>query len=258
MWRRCREDPAHPHHRRRRHLRRRPDARGHPGRAARRPLGHRPDHAMGRQHLAGGHRRRGAGLQRRQADRRPQAAQAHPPRRRLRPVCRRPAIEQAGFAAWRDTLDEAGGRALCRRHRRLRRLRRRHLRQPVRLLPADRRGQGRAEGLRPGAGGHRQPAVAAALAAQQRARPCRHPPGAEGTERLHHPPQHQRPAGAGRGHGRAARRRMHAAPWWPRTRRRSSRRCCCTTSSWACCPRRRCGPSTRATTAARWAKARRH
>lgn len=44
-------------------------------------------------------------------------------------------------------------------------------------------------------------------------------------------------------------------PWWPRTKRRSSRKYSCTTTRWACCRRRRCGPSTRATTAASWAKA---
>ncbi len=61
--------------------------------------------------------------------------------------------------------------------------------------------------VRPRARQHRQSDVAAAHAAEQRARPHRHPPRPEGPERLHHQPQRRRHAGGDRGDGGAAQRR---------------------------------------------------
>ncbi len=65
-----------------------------------------------------------------------------------------------------------------RSNRRLRRLGRRDVREPVRLLSADERREGRPAHVRPRAGRHGEPDVAAAHAAEQRAVPCRHPQSA--------------------------------------------------------------------------------
>ena len=62
-------------------------------------------------------------------------------------------------------------------------------------------------GVRPRAVQHGQSDVAAAHAAQQRARPHRHQVRPEGHQRLHHEPQRRRPARGDRGDGGAARRR---------------------------------------------------
>ena len=59
------------------------------------------------------------------------------------------AIERPGIVAHRDALDGDAAAALQRPHRRLRRLGRRQLREPVRLLSADDRGRRRAAGVRP-------------------------------------------------------------------------------------------------------------
>ena len=148
-------------------------------------------------------------------------------------------------------------RRLQRPQRRLRRFGRRQLPEPVRLLPADDRGAGHAAGVRARARQHRQPDVAAAHAAQQRARPHRHPARPQGPERLRHQPQRRRRAGDHRGDGRRCATARPIAPSPSATTRRSSRRCSSTTSASACWPARRCVRSTRATTAACSAKARR-
>ena len=103
--------------------------------------------------------------------------------------------------------------------------------------------------------GQRQPDVAAALAAQQRAVPRGHRAQPEGRERVHHAPQRQRHAGGGRGAGGDCARAKPIARWRSVTRRRSSRRTCCTTTAPACCRPMACGRSTRRATAAFSAKA---
>ena len=143
------------------------------------------------------------------------------------------AIDEAGHRrAPRRARRPATPRDLQRPHRRLRRLGRRQLPEPVRLLPADDRG---AAAILPAFGRelaeHREPDVAAAHAAQQRARPRRHPVRPEGHQRLHHQPQRRRPAGGDRGVRGAARTARPTARWRSATTRRSSRRWCSTTTA---------------------------
>ena len=69
--------------------------------------------------------------------------------------------------------------------------------------------QRRPAGVRPRARQHRQSDVAAAHAAEQRARPHRHPARPEGRQRVHHQPQRRRHARGDRG---AARRCATARP----------------------------------------------
>ena len=96
-----------------------------------RALGGRADRAVGCEPLAGSHRGRGARLQRRRTGRRPQAAEVHPPHRRVRLVRRGPCDRgSAGSTrgARRSTADAAARFADA--DRRLRRLRRRE-RSPI-------------------------------------------------------------------------------------------------------------------------------
>ena len=78
--------PQNSDHRHRRGLRVRHGPWRDPGGGARRTFGDRADRAMGHDRLAGARRRRNAGLQSARAGRGPQAAQADPPHRHVRPV----------------------------------------------------------------------------------------------------------------------------------------------------------------------------
>ncbi len=124
--------------------------------------------------------------------------------RRAAPSTRR------AFVPHRDASRRGRIRGLQRPHRRLRRLRRRHVREPVRLFPADDDGE-----RRPAAFGRElantvNPMWLLAHAAEQRAVPCRHQARLQGRQRLHHQPQRQRHARSDRGaealrHGEADR-----------------------------------------------------
>ena len=91
-----------------------------------------------------------------------------------------------------------GGRRAQRSHRPLRRVRRRATRTSTTTSRCS-RGAGRPADVRPRAERDREPDVAAAFAAEQRAVPRRHHVRPEGPERLHHQPQRQRHAGDRRG-----------------------------------------------------------
>ncbi len=166
------------------------------------------------------------------------------------------AIERSGIVAHRDTLDAADAAAYSDRTGVYRRLRRRQFREPVRFPPVVR--------PRPAANlpdfgrelaEHRESDVAAAHAAQQRARPHRHQARAQGHECLHHQPQRRRHAGGHRGVRRRCAMAKPTAPWPSDTKRRSNRRWCSITSGSDCSPAKRCVRSTRATTAACSARA---
>ena len=122
----------------RRDLRRRQVAGRDPRRAARGPVGDRTDRAVGRVALAGARSRPRSPTTTRRPRRRPQAAEAHPPHRRVRPLRSRTG-DRRGRVDRRTatTLDaEAAPRRFNDATRRLRRLGRRRLPEPVRLLPA--------------------------------------------------------------------------------------------------------------------------
>ena len=126
------------------------------------------------------------------------------------------AIERSGIVAHRDALAPGDAAVYSDRTGVYVGLRRRQLREPVRLFPAVRGGRRRAARVRPRAREHREPDVAPADAAEQRARPHRHQARAEGRQRVHHQPQLRRHARDHRSLRGVAQRRGR-----PRGRRRA-------------------------------------
>ena len=122
------------------------------------------------------------------------------------------AIEAAGLARLPRRARSGGRRAVQRRDRRLRRLGGGGYQNQYDFFPLLTAADGQPAGLRPRARRHREPDVAAAVAAEQRPVPRRHPARVEGPERLHHQPQRERRAGDHRGGAGAARPASATAP----------------------------------------------
>ena len=172
----------------RRDLRRRQDAGGDPRGRARGRSAIAPIEQWDASRWPAAGRGRGHRLRPGHAARRSEAAQAHPPHRRVRPVRGGQAIEAAGFAAHRETLDEdaqahfddatgfyvgSGGGGYQNQYDYF----------PLMARPR------RSRGVRARAASTREPDVAAADAAEQRALPRRHPARPQGSERVHHESQ---------------------------------------------------------------------
>ena len=176
-------------------------------RGLRRALRARADHAVGHGRLAVPRRGGDPGLQPARAGRGPQAAQADPPHRPGRHLRRRQRARRGRRRHASRLARRIRGGDVQRPLRRVRRIGRRQLPEPVRLLSADDGGARRPRGVRPRAHQRRESDVAPAHAAQQRARPPRHQVHAEGSEHLHHQSQLRRRPDGDRGRRGAARRR---------------------------------------------------